>query len=68
MITDKQGKVVSLEDILNNLTGTDDADDAKSVMDFALYPIDEKQELGDPQYYLIASEASVPQKIIWTMC
>lgn len=61
MITDKQGKVVSLEDILNNLTGTDDADDAKSVMDFALYPIDEKQELGDPQYYLIASEAIVTQ-------
>lgn len=61
MITDKNGKELTLDDILKYLVGTDDSDMAKSVMDFALYPITERKELGAPQYYLIASEAIITQ-------
>lgn len=61
MIKDKEGKEVTLKEILGHLTGTDDTDMAKSVIDFALYPITEDKDIGDMQYYLIASEAIVTQ-------
>lgn len=59
MITDKDGKEVSLASVLSYLVGTDDTDMAKSVIDFAVYTINEDKTLGDPQYYLVASEAIV---------
>lgn len=62
MITDKEGKEVTLKEILGYLTGTDEDDMAKSVIDFAVYPVNEEDKsMGDPQYYLIASEAIVTQ-------
>lgn len=48
-------------EILSHLTGTDDFDVAKSVIDFAVYPIKEDRTLGDPEYYLVAAEAIVTQ-------
>lgn len=61
MITDKNGKEVSVENILSYLTGTDMDDMAKSVIDFSLYKISEEKEVGDPEYYLIATDAIVTQ-------
>jgi len=59
MITDKNGKEVKLNDILDFLVGTDDDDMAKSVIDFGLYPINEDKTIGAPYKYLVAVEAIV---------
>ena len=59
MITDKDGKEMSLSEVLSFLVGTDDMDMAKSVIDFAVYTINEDKTVGDPQYYLVANEAIV---------
>ena len=59
MITDKDGKEMSLSEVLSFLVGTDDMDMAKSVIDFAVYTINEDKTVGDPQYYLVAKEAIV---------
>ena len=59
MITDKDGKEMSLGEVLSFLVGTDDMDMAKSVIDFAVYTINEDKTVGDPQYYLVANEAIV---------
>ena len=59
MITDKDGKEMSLSEVLSFLVGTDDMDMAKSVIDFAVYTINEDKTVGDPQYYLVASEAII---------
>ena len=58
MITDKDGKEMSLAEVLSYLVGTDETDMAKSVIDFAVYTINEDKTVGDPQYYLVASEAN----------
>ena len=58
MLKDKNGKDVSLKEVLGHLIGTDDMDMAKSVIDFS---INEDKTVGDPQYYLIATEAIVTQ-------
>ena len=59
MITDKDGKEMSLAEVLSYLVGTDETDMAKSVIDFAVYTINEDKTVGDPQYYLVASEAII---------
>lgn len=61
MLTNKDGKEVSLNEVLNHLTGTDDDDMAKSVIDFAVYPVKEDKTIDEPIYYLIASEAIITQ-------
>lgn len=61
MIQDKEGNEVSLEQMLWYLTGTDENDDARSVMDFAVYKLNDDNTLGDPTYYLVATEAIVTQ-------
>ena len=61
MLKDKNGKDVSLKEVLDYLIGTDDTDVAKSVIDFSIYTINEDKTVGDPQYYLIATEAIVTQ-------
>ena len=61
MLKDKNGKDVSLKEVLGHLIGTDDMDMAKSVIDFSIYAINEDKTVGDPQYYLIATEAIVTQ-------
>lgn len=61
MLTNKDGKEVPLNEILGHLTGTDDDDMAKSVIDFAVYPVKEDKTLGEPLYYLVASEAIITQ-------
>ena len=43
MITDKDGKEMSLSEVLSFLVGTDDMDMAKSVIDFAVYTMKIKQ-------------------------
>lgn len=48
MITDKNGKKIELKDILKYLVGTDEFDEAKSVIDFSLYKIKEDKTLDDP--------------------
>lgn len=59
MLNDKNGKEISLDQALGYLTGTDDSDLAQSVMDFALYSLNEQSEMGDVRYYLVASEAII---------
>lgn len=54
-------KEFKLDEILSHLTGTDDLDMAKSIIDFAVYPVKEDKTLDAPEYYLIASEAVVTQ-------
>lgn len=61
MITDKNGKEVKLNDILDFLVGTDADDMAKSVIDFGLYPINDDKSVGNPYKYLVAVEAIVTQ-------
>lgn len=61
MIQDKDGKEVTIKDILGYLTGTDINDDAKSVIDFAVYKVNDDKTLGDPEYYLVATDAIVTQ-------
>lgn len=61
MITDKNGENVSLQGILDYLVGTDRLDQAKSVMDFTLYPVKDDKTFGDPIYHLVASQAIVTQ-------
>ena len=61
MLKDKNGKEVSLKDTIDYLTGTDDLDMAKSVIDFSVYPVKEDKTVGEPQYYLAAAEAIVTQ-------
>lgn len=61
MLTDKDGREVSLKEVLGHLIGTDDDDMAKSVIDFAVYPINEDKTVDDPTYYLIATEAIITQ-------
>lgn len=61
MITDKNGKKIELKDILKYLVGTDELDEAKSVIDFSLYKIKEDKTLDDPTFYLVASETIVTQ-------
>lgn len=61
MLKDKNGKEVSLKDTIDYLTGTDDLDMAKSVIDFSVYPVKEDKMVGEPQYYLAAAEAIVTQ-------
>ena len=59
MLKDKNGKDVSLKDVLGYLVGTDDMDMAKSVIDFSVYTINEDKTVGATQYYLVATEAIV---------
>ena len=53
MLKDKNGKDVSLKEVLGHLIGTDDMDMAKSVIDFSIYAINEDKTVGDPQYYFM---------------
>ena len=48
-----------LKEVIAPLTGTDDDDMAKSVIDFGLYDINEDKTLGDAQFYMVASEVII---------
>lgn len=61
MLKDKDGKEIPLKTIIDYLTGTDNDDMAKSVIDFSVYPVTEDKKVGDPTYYLVATEAIVTQ-------
>lgn len=61
MITDKNGKEVSLKSILDTLVGTNDLDQPKAVIDFSIYPITEEKTLGNPTYSLVAANAIITQ-------
>ena len=65
MLKDKNGKEVSLKDTIDYLTGTDDLDMAKSVIDFSVYPVKEDKTVGEPQYYLAAAVANCDADFIY---
>lgn len=61
MIKNKNGEEMTLKNVLQYLVGTDDMDEAKSVMDFAVYKIDDNKTLDSPSYYMVAVNAIVTQ-------
>lgn len=58
MLKNRKGEDVELTKVLSYLQGTDDMDEAVSVMDFAVYPIKD-EDIGDPKYYLIGTDVIV---------
>ena len=61
MIKDKNGKEVTIKNILQYLVGTDDSNDAISIIDFGLYNINEDKKIDKPSYYMVAVNAIITQ-------